>query len=177
MEYPNIAGVNYESMADGEGMRAAIFFSGCSHHCPGCHNKAAQDPLYGNNITDSDIDDISSNIVRRPFIRGITLTGGDPLFCPAKTLNFMNELTARTRDKYSCWIYTGYTWEEVKTNMAHNKALKELIITYCDVLIDGQYVAALADRTLMFRGSSNQRIIDVPKTLKAGRIVLYENRT
>lgn len=172
--YPNIAGVNYESMADGTGMRAAIFLSGCSHHCPGCHNRQAQDPQFGSLITDRTVDEIASNIVKRHFIRGITLTGGDPLYAPEKTLHFMQELDDRLPMPYTVWLYTGYTWEEIKAGMKKDSDLRTLIHDFVDVVVDGPFVADLADRTLAFRGSSNQRIIDAKETLKSGKVVLWQ---
>lgn len=173
-KYPYIAGVNYESMADGEGMRATIFLSGCPHHCPGCQNYEAQSETFGIEITDSVIDDIASNIIKRPFLEGITLSGGDPLFCPERTMEFMDELLVRLhRQKLTLWVYTGYLFEDVKRMAHHDQSLMRLL-EMTDVMVDGRFEKSLADRTLLFRGSSNQRIIDVPQSLRTGTIVLWE---
>ena len=161
--YPNLAGIAYESIVDGTGVRTAIFLSGCTHHCYDCHNLEAQNPNFGTQITDEMIDQIADNIVKRPYISGITLTGGDPFFWPENTLNFLRSLLAKILQKDGRWVYdrvepvwcyTGYKYEELpKTNAV--KAMIGLI----DVLVDGLFVKALADKRLAFRGSSNQRII------------------
>ena len=97
-KYPRIIGVNYESFVDGRGVRAAIFLSGCSHHCPGCHNPDSHDPEAGNVVTDETLEEILCQINKRKrFLDGITLTGGDPLYCPAKTLNLVQVLTTDER--------------------------------------------------------------------------------
>lgn len=160
----HIAGINYESVVDGPGVRTAIFFSGCTHHCPGCHNPATQDPNYGKLADLNDVLLIANEINKRPYIQGITLTGGDP-FCSSGVWAFVAILLHYIDRHLDVWAYTGSHYDEVKDSPL-------LVLT--DVLVDGPYIESLRDPSLAFRGSSNQRIIDVRATQKAGEIVLYD---
>ena len=166
-----ISGISFESFVDGEGVRAAIFFSGCSHNCPGCHNPEAQNPEYGEPVTFDLTRKIAEEIDKRPFLSGITLTGGDPMYNPDAVKEFLITLTNpfMLSSKPNIWIYTGYTYEEIMDNprMAH-------LLCYCDVLVDGCFEVMKANRALRFRGSSNQRIIDVKKSLQSGEAVLWK---
>ena len=172
-ELPYISGVHYESMADGYGVRAAIYLSGCSHHCAGCHNPETHNPTFGQQLTTEMISKIASEINKRPFLDGITLTGGDPLFDPYKTLAFLKELWEKLDQKRTIWLYTGYTYEEVIKLTHENMAANVIINAYTDVLVDGRFEVFLADKTLAFRGSSNQRVIDIEQTIRKGKIVLF----
>lgn len=158
-KYPRLAGINYESMVDGEGVRATVFFSGCSHGCPGCHNKVAQDPSFGMICTDDIIEDIADNIVSRPFLAGLTLSGGDPLFCPQKTAAFLQRLDVAMRNRGKVfpdmWLYTGAVLPEVCNS---EDPYMSVVLGYIGYLVDGEFVKAKADKTLAFRGSSNQQI-------------------
>lgn len=177
MIYPNISGINYESVVDGPGIRTTIYLSGCSHKCEGCHNPTTHRPDAGAPITKDMIDDISNYIKKKSYISGITLSGGDPLFNTAATINFMRSLRYRIweiKDKLTIWLYTGYTWEELMSMYDTDEHLYE-ILKYTDVLVDGRFVQNLADKCLAFRGSSNQRIIDVQKSLKDKEIVYWKN--
>lgn len=161
----HIAGVDYESVVDGEGVRAAIFLSGCSHNCPFCHNKDAQNPNYGIEITEEVILEIADQINKRPFLSGITLTGGDPLYYPDQAYYFLVELLSiiDRRDYMTVWMYTGSLYEECKDMR---------ISTIVDVIVDGEFLIDHADKKLSFRGSNNQRIIDVKRSLFSGTISL-----
>lgn len=161
-----ISGVNYESVVDGDGVRAAIFLSGCSHRCPGCHNEAAQNPTYGYEATDELIDDIAFGInLRDDMLTGVTLTGGDPLYNEELTREFLQRLLMRIRRKdMTVWLYTGNTYEDC-SNMK--------IMEQVDVVVDGEFIESEADRTLRFRGSKNQRIIDVWKSRTEGKTVIW----
>ena len=172
-ELPYLSGVNYESMVYGQGVRAAIYLSGCSHHCTECHNPETHSPTYGQKLTSEMVKQIASEINKRPFLDGITLTGGDPLFDPYRTLAFLKELWEQLDRKVSIWLYTGYTYAEVIKLTQENMAANVIINAYTDVLVDGRFESALADKTLSFRGSSNQRVIDLEKTLQAGHVVQY----
>lgn len=173
----HISGVNYESWADGLGIRAAIFFSGCPHHCPGCHNQQAQEPSNGTWAYDL-IEEIAQEISKRPFLKGITLTGGDPFYNPLETDSFLVALSAHLAQKKwvttehpkDIWLYTGYTWEEL---MSLSDPHVNRILRYCDVLVDGPFIQSLADKILLFRGSSNQRIIDIHRSFEKGVPVLW----
>ena len=165
--YPHLAGVNYESMVDGEGVRATIYLSGCSHHCPGCHNPETHDPKYGTRITNEVIELIADEIAKRPYLSGITLSGGDPFFNSCGTYAFLVDLLLalgrRNIDKINVCTYTGYTFEEI---IKKDLFWDIMLLGFTDVLVDGPYIEALADKSLPFCGSSNQRIIDVPASLK-----------
>lgn len=166
--YPNVVGVNYESVVDGAGVRTVIYFAGCSHNCPGCQNADAQNPTVGQECTKELIQDIANEIRKRKFLKGITLSGGDPLFNPEKTLNFIQDLSEELREdfnKLDVWVYTGYTWEEIMNK--DNEDLNLLFhIVNVSVLVDGPFIQTQADKRLRFRGSRNQRLIDVQKSLR-----------
>ena len=166
----NIAGINYESINDGEGVRTVIYVSGCSHKCLNCHNPQTHDINYGIEFTDKLQNEIIEGIIKRPFISGITLSGGDPLHQNnmLDVFNLIKKLKVKFPDK-NIWMYTGYKIETIL-----NDPLKRKIIEMCDVVVDGRYIDELKDLTLKFRGSSNQRLIDAKKTLKENKIILYE---
>ena len=172
--YPNLSGVNFESFVDGEGVRATIYLSGCSHNCPGCHNPQAHDPLAGASLSLEDIKSIASEINKRPYLTGITLSGGDPFFNTNKTANFLLALLGFIeKDNLTIWIYTGFCFKDI-LQIESQSARKLLSLT--DVLVDGPFIQSLASKTLKFRGSSNQRIIDVQKTLEKGEIVIHSSQ-
>lgn len=181
----HIAGINYDSLTDGEGVRAAIFFSGCPHHCPGCHNQEAQAPHFGTPVTFELVKQIAEEIKKRPYLKGITFTGGDPFYNPCETLYFLMDLReCMDTSHLDLWIYTGYTLEELRPMMvsecmmASEYRLQPLsyLIQEADVLVDGPFVQELADKSLQFRGSSNQRIIDLNKTRENhGSVVLWNS--
>ena len=176
MTYPYLAGIDYESAADGPGIRTTIYLSGCTHRCKGCHNPETHDPLFGQPITDELIQEIAKNILSREYVTGITLSGGDPLCNVERTANFLYrliEVLGDDADKYSLWIYTGYMWEQCIA-MFTNKHIFQ-ILSHTDVMVDGKFSECLADKTLAFRGSSNQRVIDVRESLKAGHLVHWVN--
>ena len=172
----NIAGINYESVNDGEGVRAVIYVSGCHWKCLKCHNSDAQNADYGIPFTDELFDEIVENIKKRPFVTGITFSGGDPL----NDNNVMDVLYIIIKLKNifpdkNIWLYTGYTWEQILF-----PRYKESINPYrwkvahlCDVIVDGKYIDRLRDVTLRFAGSKNQRVIDVQKSLKENKVILY----
>lgn len=172
----NIAGINYESINDGEGVRTVIYVSGCSHKCPNCHNPQTHDINYGIKFTSELQDEIINNIEKRPFISGITLSGGDPLHYNnvADVFNLIVKLKNKFPNK-NIWLYTGYKFETIMNNPLRNinTTLRKRIVEMCDVLVDGRYVDELRDLTLKFCGSSNQRVISVKDSLKENKIVLY----
>ena len=175
-----LAGVNYESLVDGEGVRAAIYLSGCPHHCPNCHNPETWNHKNGEKITDKLIDAIANEIDKRPFISGITFTGGDPMYMADDTWLFLMKLGNRLgdleTDDFNIWIYTGYTWEELIEGRGFSLPEKfaiEALLNCTTVLVDGPFKQELADKRLLFRGSSNQRLIDVPQSLMEGKVVLW----
>lgn len=138
------------SIADGEGVRVVLFVSGCSHCCKGCHNPESWDPDNGKKFT-TEVKEKLFELIDRPYIDGLTLTGGDPLFCGniSEIRLLCLEFKRRFPNK-TIWLYTGYELDQIK-------GLD--FLAYVDVIVDGEYKEELRDITLPFRGSSNQRII------------------
>lgn len=164
-----IAGVVRESFVDGPGIRFTVFCQGCPHHCPGCHNPATHD--FGGGY-DCDIEKILEAVGQNPMLDGVTFSGGEPLCQPEAFLQLARELRSRFPQQ-NLVIFTGYTWEELQPMCGSNPALKELL-QLTDYLIDGRYMEQRRDLTLKFRGSQNQRIIDMKATREAGIVVLSE---
>ena len=143
---------------DGPGLRTSIYLTGCDHHCPGCHNPQSWDPQGGEEMSlDALMDVIAYNELP------VTLSGGDPLFHPEQVA----QLTARIKDKlgYNIWLYTGFTWEQIVATPRLLAALEHI-----DVVVDGPFILAQRDTSLHFRGSANQRIIDVQQSLATGKV-------
>lgn len=154
------------TVVDGPGFRTSIYTSGCPHHCKNCHNPSSWDINYGEYKSVEDIinsvNDISSN-------QGITLTGGDPLYQIEESIDICKILKEQGRN---IWIYTGYVMETI---MSSDK-LKQ-ILPYIDVIVDGKYVDGencINDNKFIFRGSRNQRLVDVKQSILKGRVVEYE---
>lgn len=162
MEVRLASDIQTDSIADGEGIRAVIWFQGCSHNCVGCHNPHTHD-FNGGKVYD--INEVKSQIDDLEFHQGITLSGGDPFFQPDAAL----ELAKYAHEKgLNVWAYTGFLYE----NLLQLPKQKELL-NYIDVLIDGKFELANKSLECKFRGSTNQRIIDVPNSLKKKEVVLY----
>ena len=158
-----IAGLSDDSIVDGEGIRFTIFTQGCPHHCVGCHNPETWDFSGGQEM---DTTEIVEKIFKNPLLQGITLSGGDP-FCQPKPLI---EVCKAVREKgLDVWAFSGWTIEEILKDSSKNALLEQT-----DVLVDGRFVLEERDLSLLFRGSRNQRLIDVPRTLKEGKVVLWE---
>ena len=159
-----LAGVYPESIVDGPGIRYAIFTQGCSHHCPGCHNEStwAFDGGY-----EKDIDELVKDIKANPMVKAITFSGGDPLFQIKEVLTIVQKLPS----DYHILIYTGFTYEEILEMAVDNEALNELLVR-TNILIDGLFKLAERDLSLRFRGSANQRIIDVKRSLKENKVII-----
>ena len=157
-----IAGIIPESFVDGEGIRFAIFMQGCLKNCKGCHNPATHD-INGGKILDTE--EIISAIKKNPLLTGITLSGGEPFLqiAPAAEL-------ARAAKNFglNVWCYTGYKLEEIPSDA-------EKLLQNIDVLVDGEYIDELRDLELNFRGSKNQRVIDLKKTREQKKIILLES--
>lgn len=156
------------NFVDGEGVRCSLYVSGCPFACPGCYNKIAQNFDYGEVYT-QDLEDQIIEDLRAEYCQGLTLLGGEPML----NTQVLLKLCHRVRDEFGkdkdIWSWTGYTWEELMDESDDKKELLTLI----DVLVDGRYIAAQRDLTLQFRGSANQRIIDVPKSLEAQSVILW----
>ena len=169
------ASIKPYDIANGPGVRVSLFVSGCTHHCPGCFNKETWDFQYGNPFTEetasSLLDKLSSG-----YITGLTLLGGEPMEPENQKalLPFVRQVRERFPDK-TIWCYSGYTYETdllSPDGRAHCEATVELL-SLLDVLVDGRFIQALHDITLLFRGSSNQRLIDLRRTRETGSVVLW----
>jgi anaerobic ribonucleoside-triphosphate reductase activating protein len=164
-----IAGFLKESVVDGPGIRAVLFTQGCPHRCIGCHNPQTHDPEGGYDIT---IDELVKDIRPNRLLRGITLSGGEPLLQPAGLLLLAEQVKILGLD---IMMYTGFTFEQV-LQMAEKEPVIKSLLKYIDILVDGPFVEAQRDPRLLFRGSRNQRLIDVQKTMTAQQIVLWNQQ-
>lgn len=164
----NVSGINFESIADGEGVRVVVFISGCLHNCKGCHNPASHSFTAGQPFTSDLQDKIVAYIKNTPFISGLTLSGGDPMYSAEELIPFVQKLRSEV-DGVTVWIYSGFLYEEIKQNEEMSELLKQ-----CDVLVDGEFVLEQRDITLAYKGSQNQRIIDVQKSLSLQKVITYE---
>ena len=163
-----LAGIVEESIVDGPGYRMAVFVQGCPHGCPGCHNPKTHDPA-GGYLADTDA--IIAKLGKNPLVRGVTLTGGEPMMQAAA----LCEIAAAAQAKgMSVWCYTGYTLEALaKERNDDRMRLLELV----DVLVDGPYIARERSLDLLYCGSRNQRLIDMRRTRETGEICLFEPET
>ncbi len=172
----NYGQIYFTDTANGIGCRTALFVSGCTHHCEGCFNEETWDFNYGDPFTEKEEDEIIKSL-KPDYIRGLTILGGEPM--EKKNQPAVWHLIERVRKEApnnTIWIYSGYTWDELRDpeNKRTRTEYTDKIIENIDVLVDGEFVLAKKNISLRFRGSSNQRIIDVQETLKKGEIVLTE---
>lgn len=162
-----LAGIVRESIVDGPGIRFTVFCQGCPHGCEGCHNPETHD---FNGGSDCSIDRLLEEIDKNPLLAGVTFSGGEP-FCQAESFaNLGRQVKARG---LNITAFSGYTLEKLTEMAANDVAVRELL-EITDILIDGPFMKELRDLTLQFRGSSNQRVIDMNETRKAGEIVLWQ---
>ncbi|MDO4869780.1 MAG: anaerobic ribonucleoside-triphosphate reductase activating protein [Bacillota bacterium] len=174
-----LAGIMRESIVDGPGIRFAIFCQGCPHDCPGCHNPETHDFAGG---YDCSIDKLLEEIDKDPMLSGVTFSGGEPM-CQPVAFSALGK-AVKERGK-TITIFSGYTLQQLLDRARGKGSGKDLskeeriataeLLLMADILIDGPYVAAKRDLTLQFRGSSNQRVIDMNKTRETGKICLWEN--
>ena len=164
-------------LANGTGVRISLFVSGCRFHCLGCFNQESQDFDFGKPFTQNTVKTIL-NLVSNPYVSGLSVLGGDPIWQDGQGLkNLLVLMQEIHRLNKTTWIWSGFTWEEI---MDINKddyisILRKDVIALSDVFIDGRFDKNLKDLTLKWRGSSNQRVIDVQKSLSANQVVLYED--
>ncbi|WP_054958113.1 anaerobic ribonucleoside-triphosphate reductase activating protein [Paenibacillus dakarensis] len=161
----NLCGYVRESINEGKGLRAVLFISGCRHACPGCFNQEAWDFEAGEPFTAELKSRIIEEIADNPLLEGVTLCGGDPFFSAEECICFLSELKERCPEK-NIWAYTGYTFEAL---MRQPKL--ERLALMCDVIVDGKFLEQEKDVSLPFRGSRNQRLVDVPNSVKQGYVV------
>lgn len=159
-----IAGIINESVVDGPGYRFVVFTQGCVHSCPGCHNPHTWDPAGGTSVKAADL---IEQIKAARLLKGITITGGEPFLQPAPLARLGREVKKLGLDVIT---YTGYTWEDLLVLSRENPDVKELLLV-SDYLVDGPFMLAQRDLELPFRGSKNQRILDVSQSLKAEKPV------
>ena len=153
----------FDSIVDGPGIRIVIWTQGCEHNCYKCHNPQTHDINQGQFF---DIDDLVKRVVEYPLKSGVTLSGGDPLFQKKETLYLVKKLKEH---KINIWVYTGYIYENLLKD-----PLNVEILNYIDVLVDGPFIYKEYDPLLRFKGSRNQRTIDVQKSLEQNEIILID---
>ena len=159
--------IQEDSIVDGEGIRSVIWFQGCPHHCEACHNPETWDFDAGYEVS---IEDVKKQIDELEFQAGVTFSGGDPM----SQVEALVELASYVKEKgMNVWCYTGYVYDDIIKLSEKNPLYKEAL-KYIDVLVDGPFVLKLKSFDVPFRGSSNQRLIDVPKTLKKGKVITLE---
>ena len=172
----NYGNIKTHDVADGEGVRVTLFVSGCTHHCKGCFQPETWDFEYGKPYTEETENFILESLAPS-YIKGLTLLGGEP-FEPVNQ-RVLVKLMRKVKEVYpdkNIWAYSGYTLDEEllpEKGRAHCEVTEEML-SYVDVLVDGEFVLSLRNLMLKFRGSSNQRVIDVQKSLKEGKTILYE---
>ena len=163
MQSVKIAGAKKHSSVNGPGVRYVLFMQGCSHHCPGCQNPETHDISEG---VEMEVEEVVSDILATRYLDGLTLSGGDPLFQPEASF----EIAKRVKESgLDIWMYTGWTFEQIMDGKAGQKA-KE-VLSFIDVLVDGPYVEALRSEDVIWRGSTNQHLVDVKKSLEHGHRV------
>ena len=167
------AEVKYFDVANGPGIRVSLFVSGCPHACPGCFNEIAWNYRYGAPFTEEVEEELLSALSREE-IQGLSLLGGEPLV-PVnlhELLPLLRKVKARFPKK-DIWCYSGYTYEELLSREGEEKKELDELFSCLTVLVDGRFIEAEKDITLLFRGSRNQRLICIPETRRKGKIVLY----
>jgi anaerobic ribonucleoside-triphosphate reductase activating protein len=160
-----IADTIQDSIVDGPGLRFVVFTQGCEFHCEGCHNQETWDISGG---TDVSVDEIITQMIGNPLTDGLTLSGGEPFLQAADCAKIAN---AARENGLNVWVYTGYTFEEL---MRESGAGFQELLRLTDVLVDGQFKLAERSLNIKWRGSRNQRVVDVKKSLEAGEAVLLE---
>ena len=172
----NYATIKNCDIANGPGVRVSLFVSGCTHRCPGCFNEEAWDFDYGQPFTQQTIDEIMK-LLEPSHVRGLTLLGGEP-FEPQNQPDVVR-LLRQVKKKYpekSIWAFSGYLFDkDILLGRLGPAEVTREFLSYLDVLVDGPFVQSKKDMTLRFRGSSNQRLIDVPASMRTGCVVLWED--
>ena len=170
----NYGNIKDKDIANGEGIRVSLFVSGCTHHCKNCFNPETWDFNYGNPFT-TEVEDKILTMLEPAYIKGITLLGGEPM--EPNNQRALLPFVKRIREKFgttkTIWSFTGFVYDKdlITGGRAHTEVTDELMQNL-DVLVDGPFVESLKNLSLKFRGSSNQRIIDMPATLEKGEVVL-----
>lgn len=172
----NYAAIRNYDIANGEGVRTSLFVSGCNFHCPGCFNPEAQDFKYGEPFTQAVAEQLIQ-MVAEPTIAGLSILGGEPLNQGPLGTRFLSALCRHVHEiGKTVWLWTGFVWENVfdPFNRDPRASYQQILLSNCDVVVDGQFKQELADRKLVWRGSANQRVIDVQTSLRVGHVVTYQ---
>ena len=166
----NYADIKNVDVTNGPGVRISLFVSGCPHHCPGCFNPETWSYDYGEPFAEQEVEKIIG-MLDAPYIQGLSLLGGEPLAPKnqATVLDLVKQVKEKLPGK-DIWCYSGYLYEDLLDGRVGEHSQE--LLSYMDVLVDGQFQKELKDIRLRFRGSSNQRIIDVPKSLMEGQVVV-----
>ena len=163
-----LAGIAYESLVNGPGIRRVFFAQGCKHNCKGCFNPETHSFDKGIVL---EIDKLIKDVLENPMITGVTFSGGDPIE-QAHSFSYMAKILKNKG--LNIWCYTGFDFEkDVMGTMAKNSETTRELLKYIDIVVDGKFEEDKKDFKLQFRGSSNQRIIDVPKSLKVHKVIPY----
>ncbi len=166
-ESVSIAGVKKHTTVNGPGVRYTVFMQGCEHGCKGCHNPETHDPDGGKTIP---VKELIDDILATKYIDGVTLSGGDPLLQADQCRDIVEALKSKG---LNIWLYSGFTFDEVIEGKA-GEAARE-VLNFIDVMVDGRFVESLLSEEHIWRGSSNQRLIDVKKSLDAGKIISFDD--
>ncbi len=171
----NYADIKRCDVANGEGVRVSLFVSGCTHHCRECFNKEAWDFNYGKPFTEREVDRIMEYL-KPGYVAGLSLLGGEPME-PSNQEGIL-PLLRRVKQTYpekTIWCYTGYLFDrDILERMCQESVVTKELVSYFDIVVDGEFVQEQKNLKVNFRGSDNQRIIDVKKSLAAGEIVHWE---
>lgn len=171
----NYAAIKDTDIANGEGVRISLFVSGCTHHCKNCFNKETWDFNFGQEFTE-EVQNKLIQMLSPNYITGLTLLGGEPMEPQNQKglLPFIKKVRETFNNTKTIWCYTGFIFDKdlVKNGRAYTENTDELLKNF-DIMVDGPFVESLKDISLKFRGSSNQRIIDVKKSLQQNQVVLY----
>lgn len=170
----NYIQITKNDIANGTGVRTVLWVSGCSHHCDECHNPQTWNPNAGKPFDQNALNSLLETL-SKPYIEGITFSGGDPLY--DKNVKDISNIIKCIKKEYpnkNIWLYTGYTIEDIFSSDTEEAILRQQIILNCDVLVDGRYDKQKRNISLPWCGSSNQRVINIPKTVKEQKIVLYK---
>ena len=164
-----LAGIIFESLTNGKGLRKIFFSKGCEHNCKNCHNES-MNSFDGGELLD--IDFLVNSVLDTPYLKGVTFSGGDPFYQAKAFAEFSTKLK---NHNINIWCYTGFTYEELIKLSEKDDGIYNLL-HHIDVLVDGPYIEELNDGSTRYRGSKNQRIIDVVKSLKENKIIDISNQ-
>ena len=171
MNYGEIKKVD---IANGEGVGVSLFVSGCTHHCKNCFNEATWDFNFGKAYT-QETEEYILDLLSHDYIAGLSILGGEPF--EFKNQESVAQLVEKAKNLYpqkNIWVYSGYVFEELHTGGKMNTPFVDKILKNIDILVDGEFVEEKKNITLKFRGSENQRLINIPKTLKSGKVILWD---